>query len=115
MPRVTILDTGNIRQNYDDADLFVSKSKELYVDTDGIRDLLNQHRGLKVTDRLVLSIRDTIIIKSLRSGRNIIVGGNNNQLEQIERIAEVVEAQDIIDRQNGEDEKILYKWKVKRF
>jgi len=112
MPRVTILDTGNTIDGENQARAWSYERPDLYVDTDGIRDLLGSKT---ITDKLVLAIRDTIIIKALRSNRNIIVGGNNNQLEQIERIAEVVEAQDLIDRQNGEEEKVKYSWKVKRF
>jgi len=110
MPRVTILDTGNSLDGESAAKLWVDNRADLYVDTDGIRKLIGGG-----TDKLVLAIRDTIIIKALRSKRNIIVGGNNNQLEQIERIAEVVEAQDLIDRQNGEEDTVKYTWKVKRF
>ena len=110
MPRVTILDTGSSLDGESAAKLWVDNRADLYVDTDGIRKLIGGG-----TDKLVLAIRDTIIIKALRSKRNIIVGGNNNQLEQIERIAEVVEAQDLIDRQNGEEDTVKYTWKVKRF
>ena len=110
MPKVTILDTGITTDSMAKADTWRWKQKSLYVDTEDIREMLGGG-----TDKLILSIRDSIIIKALRSGRNIIVGGNNNQLEQIERIAEVVEAQDMIDRQNGEEEVIKYTWKVKRF
>ena len=110
MPRVTILDTGNSVNGEQSAKEWVHNRKDLYVDTEGIRNLIGGG-----TDRLVLSIRDSIIIKAIRSKRNIIVGGNNNVLEQIERIAEVVEAQQQIDNGFVEDNPLEYTWKVKRF
>ena len=111
MPRVTVLDLGESFKDYDEAEAWRAKRKDLYVDTDGIRDLLGSH---SVPDKLILSIRDSIIIKALRSNRNIIVGGNNSQLEQIERIAEVVESQAYLDG-TSETEPANYSWKVKRF
>ena len=111
MPKVTIIDTGNTVDAINAAIDYEDTAKGLYVSTADIREML---RG--GSDKLILSIRDSIIVKALRSKRNILVGGHNT-IEQIERIAEVVEAQEQIDNQYVLDDKdkVKYIWKVKKF
>lgn len=59
-------------------------------------------------EKTVLQVRDSIIIKGLRAGMNVVVDDTNFEMKHIERIAEVVEAQAEID--NAE-----YTWEVKDF
>ena len=69
------------------------KSKALIVDTNTIRGMLYSHPS----NKLILSIRDNIMIKCLRAGRNVVLIGEHKELEQIERIEEILEAQGNID------------------
>lgn len=68
------------------------KQTALIIDTQDIRDMLGGG-----TDKLILSIRDNIMIKCIRSGRNVILIGEHKEIEQIERIEEILEVQGQID------------------
>lgn len=81
---------------------WAEKRSEVRIETSELKKLLNIKN-----DKLILSIRDNTIIKSLRHGRNVIVLGDNS-LAQIERMDEVLEAQGAID--NTE-----YRYKVRHF
>lgn len=73
------------------------------IDTQELKESLNIRNS-----KLILSIRDTIMIKALRSGRNVILVGDHSLVEQLERIEEVLNAQSQIDQTK-------YTWKVKDF
>lgn len=99
MPRVTIC-RGRDKL---DMEIWTDKQSALKIDTDEIREMLGN-----CTDRLVLSIRDSMMIKCLRVKRNVILIGEFNKIEQIERIDEVLDAQGQMDGKK-------YSYKVRDF
>ena len=108
MERIPLMPRVTITQAITDSDkkrAWIAKQTAVIVNTDAIRNMLGEKR---LPDFLILSIRDSIMIKCLRAGRNVILDGNYSDFESIERIAEVVEAQAQIDNQN-------YVWKLKKF
>lgn len=82
-------------------EIWADKQSALVVDTEELREMLG-----RCTDKLILSIRDNIMIKCLRAGRNVILIGEFNLIEQIERIDEILDAQGKIDG-------VKYPYKVK--
>jgi len=74
---------------------WANRQTALKINSVQIREML----GLKFSrgDKLVLSIRDTMMIKCLRYGRNVILLGSFDTIEQIERIDEILQAQGDID------------------
>jgi hypothetical protein len=98
MPRVFIT-KGSMAK----ASLWTAKQSAVTIDTNEMRHYLNIKN-----DRLILSIRDTIMIKSLRSGRNVILFGDHSSIESLERVDEVLQAQSQIDNKT-------YTWKLKEF
>lgn len=83
--------------------LYVTRYTGVIIDVEVLK------RELNIKDaKLILSIRDSIMIKSLRSGRNVFLVGDHSALEQVERIDEVLNAQSQIDLKE-------YKWKVRDF
>lgn len=88
MSKVTICRGRNNLEQYAWAD----EQTALIIDTTLIREML--YGG---TDKLILSIRDNIMIKCLRAKRNVILIGQHKEIEQIERIEEILHAQGYID------------------
>lgn len=68
------------------------KSKALVINADYIKFMLGGG-----TTKLILSIRDNMMIKCLRAGRNVVLIGEFKDIEQIERIDEILEVQGRID------------------
>lgn len=66
-------------------------------------------------ENMVLSIRDSIMVKALREGNNVVIDDTNLHPKHVDRIVEVVEAQEQIDQDYFKDKKIKYKWEVKDF
>ena len=98
MPRVTICRGRDMLAQ----EIWADKQSSLKIDTAEIKEMLGGG-----TDKLLLSIRDSIMIKCLRTGRNVILLGEYKEIEQLERIDEILEAQSNIDGKK-------YTWKAKR-
>lgn len=83
------------------------------INKDDLREMLHSHdsndRGFNhKLEKLVLDTRDSIMVKALRMGRNVVIDDTNLHPKHVDRITEVVEAQGEID---GEK----YKWEIKDF
>jgi hypothetical protein len=88
------------------ASKWANKQTALKINSLQIREML----GLKIgrMDYLVLSIRDTMMVKCLRCKRNVILIGSYDTIEQLERIDMVLKGQGNID---GAE----YPWRVRDF
>lgn len=99
MPKVTICRGTDYEKMVD----WASKQSAVTIDTGFLKQVLSIKN-----DKLILSIRDNIMIKSLRSKRKVILVGEFKEIEQLERIDEILEAQGNIDG-------VKYSWKAKEF
>lgn len=121
MPKVVILVGLPASGKSTYARKLVGKGNYTRVNKDDLREML--HASGKEGDRgfrgklenTVLSIRDSIIIKALRSGQNVVVDDTNLDPKHIDRISEVVEAQQELDREYLQNPKLKYTWEVKVF
>lgn len=104
MPKVIVCRGRDITKQYD----WAVKQSSLVIDTKLISDMLDGGSDRRIPDKLILSIRDNTMIKCLRSKRNVILIGEHKEIEQIERIDEVLEGQGNIDG-------VKYSWKAKDF
>ena len=88
MPKVTICRGRDTQeQNW-----WADDQSALSISTSEIKEMLGGG-----TDKLILSIRDNMMIKCLRSGRSVILIGEHKEIQQIERIEEILEVQGNID------------------
>lgn len=87
---------------------WAKKQDAVRINKDDLRDMLDGGKWSSKREKLVLDTRDSILIKALRQGRNVIIDDTNLHPKHINRISEVVEAQAQID---GKE----YKWEVKDF
>jgi hypothetical protein len=102
MARVTVC-----RGDWAKMNAWAYKQSGLKVSTPVIREMLGIKPG-KLSDRLVLSMRDSDMIKCLRCGRKVILLGDHNTMEQLERIDMVLHGQ-------GEIDGAKYNWKLREF
>lgn len=98
----------------------VARGNYTRVNKDDLRNMLhgtltNEWGFRSKSENMVLSIRDSIIVKALRAGNHVIVDDTNLHIKHIDRITEVVQAQQAIDRDYFKDEKITYKIEIKQF
>lgn len=84
------------------------KQDAVRVNKDDLRMMIDDGKWSSKREKLILQIRDSIIVKGLRDGRDVIVDDTNLSPKHINRISEVVEAQSQIDG-------VEYEWKVKDF
>ena len=87
---------------------WAKKQDAVRINKDDLRAMLDDGKWSSKREKLVLDTRDSIIIKSLRQGRNVIIDDTNLHPKHISRISEVVEAQSQIDG-------VEYEWEVKDF
>ncbi len=120
MPKVIILRGLPASGKTTYAKQMVKKGNYTRVNKDDIRRMLHgsdtsEWGFRKDAEKMVLSIRDSIIIKALRSGNNVIVDDTNLHPKHIDRITEVVEAQQQIDRDYFEKKNLKYTVEIKDF
>lgn len=87
---------------------WAKKQDAVRINKDDLRDMLDAGKWSSKREKLVLDTRDSILIKALRQGRNVIIDDTNLHPKHINRISEVVEAQAQID---GKE----YTWEIKDF
>lgn len=87
---------------------WAKKQNAVRINKDDLRDMLDGGKWSGKREKLVLDTRDSILIKALRSGRDVVVDDTNLHPKHIARISEVVEAQSQID---GKE----YTWEIKDF
>ena len=87
---------------------WAKKQDAVRINKDDLRDMLDGGKWSRNREKLVLDTRDSILIKALRQGRNVIIDDTNFHPKHINRISEVVEAQAQIDG-------VEYEWEIKDF
>ena len=87
---------------------WAKKQDAVRINKDDLRDMLDNGKWSGKREKLVLDTRDSIMVKALRQGRNVIIDDTNLHPKHINMISEVVEAQAQID---GKE----YTWEVKDF
>ena len=87
---------------------WAKKQDAVRINKDDLRAMLDGGKWSGKREKLVIDTRDSIMVKALRQGRNVIIDDTNLHPKHINRISEVVEAQAQID---GKE----YSWEVKDF
>lgn len=75
----------------------VAKGGYTRINKDDLREMLHNSKWSKANEKLVLSIRDSIMIKGLRKGDDIIIDDTNLAQKHISRIQEIAEEQGKLD------------------
>jgi len=87
---------------------WAKKQDAVRINKDDLRAMLDNSKWSGKREKLVLDTRDSIMVKALRQGRNVVIDDTNLHPKHINRISEVVEAQAQIDG-------VKYEWEIKDF